>query len=98
MLLPRAFVPGFGGPTNLGANQGAFPMSSGGVTASSFASGNQAISVSRVGDQISLEMYIPGVSPNPIRLRGTPAQIETQLKNSDLSQAAKQAVRRALGG
>lgn len=70
---------------------------SGGVTASSFATGNQAISVSRAGNQVSIEIADPEISKQPLRFSGTPDQIEQQLQRSSLNAASKQTVRQALG-
>ncbi|KAA5547064.1 PDZ domain-containing protein [Roseiconus nitratireducens] len=78
----------------------AFP--SGGVTASSRSEvrggvGGRAVSISRTGDQISLEMSMPELTPQPVRFRGTLAQIQRELDASDLPTAAKNEVRSALG-
>lgn len=66
-------------------------------SASSFSGpGGQAVSISRSGDQISLEMSIPGLAKDPIRLHGTPAEIERKLQTGTWSPAIKTQVRRAL--
>ncbi|TWU08454.1 PDZ domain-containing protein [Stieleria varia] len=69
----------------------------GGVGVSAYATGNQSFSVSRVGDQISIEMSDPDASPEPIRFAGTPQEILHQLDACALSIDAKQKVRQAIG-
>jgi hypothetical protein len=69
----------------------------GGVSASSFAGGNQmggneSVSVSRSGDQLLIDMSLPQLAAGPIRLRGSIQQIQKQLSESKLSAAAKQRV------
>lgn len=74
---------------------------SGGVTASSSSArsgfGSEAVSVSRAGDQISLEMSLPELSGRNIRMSGTVAEILTELQRSDLPEAAKRRVKAAIG-
>ena len=74
------------------------PSSVGSVSsASSFAGpGGQAVSISRNGAQLSLEMSIPAFAKNPIRLRGTIAEIERKLQTGPFPEAVKQQVRQAL--
>ena len=67
-----------------------------GAFASSSASGNESMSVSQAGDQISIEMSSPDGGA-PIRLRGTMDQVEQQMRNQALSPATRQKIRRALG-
>jgi hypothetical protein len=67
------------------------------ASATSIAGENQSVSVSQAGDQITLEIIAPNLDDKPIRLRGTRQQIEQQLRTSDLTEAAKQQVIRALG-
>ena len=66
------------------------------TSAISSGSGSRAVSVSRAGDQISLEMSLPELTEGPIRLRGTAAEIERQLRESTLGEAVKREVRAAL--
>ncbi|MCO8125506.1 PDZ domain-containing protein [Stieleria sp. TO1_6] len=58
--------------------------------------GNRAVAISRAGDQISLEMSLPQWVADPIRLRGTAAEIERQIQESKLPEAAKREVRATL--
>mgnify|MGYP003663001926 CR=1 FL=1 len=67
-----------------------------GVYASSSASGNESMSVSRAGDQISIEISSADGSA-PIRLHGTMSQVEQQMHAQQLSPAMQQKIRRALG-
>jgi hypothetical protein len=67
------------------------------ASATSIAGENQSVSISQAGDQITLEMIDPNLDDKPIRLRGTRQQIEDQLRTSDLTEAARQQVLRALG-
>ena len=73
---------------------GTMPRS--GAYAASSASGNESMSVSRAGEQISIEMSSPGGGA-PIRLKGTMDQVEQQMRDQGLSPATKQKIRRALG-
>lgn len=93
--LPRKgfFGPMFGRPFRDGGRGGISASSS----TSSSAAGNRAVSVSRAGDQIALELSLPGNDEGPIRLRGTADEIEQQLRSSAYSEAAKREVRAALG-
>ncbi len=68
----------------------------GGVSANSFSGGNESVSVSRNGDQISLDMSLPDLTDKPIRLRGSIDQIRKELQASGLSAAAKQRVMQAI--
>ena len=72
----------------------------GGVSVTSSASssglGNRAVSVSRAGDQIALEISLPDLVDGPIRMQGTAAEIERQLQTSTLSPPAKREIRAAL--
>lgn len=74
---------------------------SGGVTASSSSTssgfGSEAVSVSRAGNQISLEMSLPELGGQNIRMSGTVAELLTELRQSDLPEAAKRRVRAAIG-
>ncbi|MGB7345360.1 MAG: hypothetical protein WBD20_14185 [Pirellulaceae bacterium] len=72
------------------------PLNPGGVSASSFAGGNESVSVSRKGNQFSIDMSLPGLATGPIRLRGSIQQIEKQLGESTLSAAAKRRVMQAI--
>ncbi len=65
------------------------------ATASSTANGS--MSVSRVGDQVSVELVSPATEGRRIHLRGTVAEIEAQMETQGLSQAARREVRDALG-
>jgi membrane-associated protease RseP (regulator of RpoE activity) len=72
-----------------------------GVSASSFAGGNQtggneSVSVSRSGDQFSIDMSLPQLATGPIRLRGTLQEIQKKLSDSKLSATAKQRVLRVI--
>ena len=96
--------------TPLHRNLQPFPMnndwpSDQSVTASAFSGsfagtptneGSGAVAISQVGDQISLQMTLPELGSQPVRFRGTRAQIEQQLQKSDLSTDGKRSVRRAL--
>ncbi|QDT08394.1 PDZ domain-containing protein [Planctomycetes bacterium K23_9] len=88
---PLALPPAFG-PPQFGMNA----ATQGGVSASSFAGGNESVSVSRSGDQFSIEMSLPKLSAGPIRLRGSVQEIQQQLSDSKLSPAAKQRVLQAI--
>ena len=54
------------------------------------------MSVSRANDQISVAMSSPD-GGEPIRLKGTMAEVEQQMRDQGLSPATQQKVRRALG-
>lgn len=68
------------------------------ISSSAVTSGanGRAVSIGRAGDQVSLELSLPGLSNGPIRFQGTLEEIERELQVSDLSEAAKQEVRAAL--
>ena len=72
----------------------AMAMSS--ASATSVSGNGTAVSVSRSGDQLSLEMSLPSLAADPIRFRGTALEIHQQLEQSNLSERAKDAVRREL--
>ncbi len=67
------------------------------VSATSIARGNESVSISQTGDQISLELFNPRLDDKPIRFRGSRKQIEEQLQSSDLTEAARRQVLQALG-
>ncbi|MCA9136054.1 MAG: PDZ domain-containing protein [Planctomycetales bacterium] len=94
---PMMNAPMFNGPP-VGFENNRFQSHGRSVTssASSSSSGNRAVSISRAGDQISLEMSLPGLAEGTIRLRGTAAEIDQQLETSPHSEAAKREVRAAL--
>jgi hypothetical protein len=92
---PPEFVP-MPGPQRGAWNR---PRARSGVAVSSASvssASGQAVSISRAGDQISLEMRLPQFTSQPIRLNGTLAEIEQQLQASDLPEPAKQQVRQSL--
>jgi len=74
-------------PSSIGPN---------GASAIAFASGNENVSVSQVGDQMVIEMQSPDIGPGQLRMKGTRQQILDELNQSDLSPAAKRKVRQAL--
>jgi hypothetical protein len=65
------------------------------ASSSSFADPSSAVSVSRAGNHVSLEIALPGVG-QPIRMSGTPEQIRRQLQTSSLPEAAKQRIGSAI--
>jgi hypothetical protein len=66
------------------------------VSASSFASGNESVSVAKNGRQLSVKMSLPDLQSAPIAFKGTRQQILDQVKSSTLSPAAKQRVLEAI--
>lgn len=68
-----------------------------GAVASASSTANGSMSVSRVGDQISIELVSPATEGRRVRLHGTVAEIEKQMETQGLSQAARREVRAALG-
>ncbi|MFK8110814.1 MAG: hypothetical protein AB8B91_01350 [Rubripirellula sp.] len=69
---------------------------SGGVSAVATSSGNESVSVSQNGNQISLEMSLPDLESQTIRYQGTRESIRRQVESSQLSPAARQRVMEAL--
>ena len=67
-----------------------------GVSASSFASGNESVSISQNGQQLSVKMSLPDLHDGPIVFHGTREQVLEQVKNSKLAPAAKQRVIREI--
>lgn len=63
-----------------------------GVSASSFATGNESVSVAQNGRQYSIKMSLPDLQSAPINLTGTRQQILDQLSNGKYSAAVKQRV------
>ncbi|QEF96074.1 hypothetical protein Mal15_01000 [Stieleria maiorica] len=84
----RMFGPPIPGNPPTGTSASASAISSG--------SGSRAVSISRAGDQIAIEMSLPELADDPIRLRGTAAEIEQQLQQSAIGEAVKREVRDAL--
>ena len=72
------------------------PQQLGGVSASAFAGNNESVSVSQNGDQISIEMSLPGLHAEKLQYRGTLSQIEQEVQRSNLPAAAKQRVLEAI--
>lgn len=94
---PRFDAGMFGGPPVGFPNHGS-ARSSTSVTSSASSSsfGDRSVSISRSGDQISLEMSLPNLAQGPIRLQGTAAEIEQQLQSGPMTESAKREVRAAL--
>ncbi|MCS7471640.1 PDZ domain-containing protein [Stieleria sp. ICT_E10.1] len=84
----RMFGPPMPGNRSTGTSVSSSAISSG--------SGSRAVSVSRAGDQIAIEMSLPEMAEGPIRFRGTAAEIEQQLGQSTLGEAVKREVRTVL--
>ncbi|QDV47380.1 hypothetical protein Enr13x_72890 [Stieleria neptunia] len=84
----RMFGPPMPGNRRSGTSVSSSAISSG--------SGSRAVSVSRAGDQIAIEMSLPELAEGPIRFRGTAAEIEQQLRQSTLGEAVKREVRTVL--
>lgn len=63
-----------------------------GVYASASAGGNESVSVSQNGDQISIDMSLPQLHAGNIRYRGTRDQIQREVESSNLPPAAIQRV------
>ena len=91
--------PAFDAPPAM-SNRDFGPIPGGGVSVSSSSTsssfGDRAVSISRAGEQISLEISMPDLADGPIRLHGTAEEIEHQLQTSELAETAKREVRAAL--
>ena len=90
-------------PTDLMTNQQRLPLAAVvpqanpfGASATAYASGNESVSVSQNGDQITLEMSLPELQSAPIRFRGTREQIMRDVQDSKLSPAVRQKVLQAI--
>lgn len=93
---PEFGAPEFGAPFGFPHAANPFPGAASAI-ASASSTANGAMSVSRVGDQISVEFVSPATDGRRVRLRGTVAEIEAQMETQGLSQAARREVRDALG-
>ena len=94
---PQLMGPQFVGAVAGGFGNGGFGFApAGGVSASSFAGANESVSVSRNGNQMSLDMSLPNLTSQPIRLRGTINEIQAQVRRSQLPPEAKQRVLKAI--
>jgi hypothetical protein len=93
--LPSPFFGGFG---PFDRPERVFPHQAASVSSSAISSGagGRAVSISRAGDQISLEMSMPEVADGKIRLHGTALEIEQQLQASEWNEAVKRQVRAVL--
>ncbi|KAA1260763.1 hypothetical protein LF1_33040 [Rubripirellula obstinata] len=85
----NGYRPGFMNPAMMQQRQG-------GVSASSYADGNESVSVSQSGNQISLDMSLPGLDAGNISYRGTRDQIQREVESSNLPPAAIQRVLEAI--
>ena len=93
LVLRRGQVMPLGYPTaSRGWNPFASPRMGASVSASAFSTGSESVSISQNGNEILIEMSLPDLEAAPIRYRGTAEQIEQQVRNSNLSPAARQRV------
>ncbi len=67
-----------------------------GVYASAQAGNNESVSVSRNGDQFSIDMSLPNLHAGNISYRGTRDQIQREVENSNLPPAAIERVLEAI--
>ena len=93
LVLRRGQVMPLGYPTaQRGWHPYATPRMGASVSTSAFSTGNESVSISQNGNEILIEMSLPDLEAAPIRYRGTAEQIEQQVRNSNLSPAARQRV------